>query len=148
MTDFTIINPTKNSFRTGTNINQRFVLGIQTVGNPSVGNGTLVTFMPTTLIATGNYSAVGSSGTFAISITPSNGNFTVQVDITGTLASNSRSFTAAASQPASHTVQLTDVTGSGPQVVLSQNNGSWVTDGKIDIDPNWVPITLYIDSNV
>lgn len=148
MTNFTIVNPTKDTFRTGTNINQRFDLGILTVGNPSIGTGTLVTFTATEIVGNGNYGVAGASGNFTISVTPSGANFAVTIGLTGSFSAYSRTFTAAATQPGSNTVQLTDVSDANTTVVFSQNNGSFLTDGKVDINPSWAPVSLYIDSNV
>ncbi|GLR80056.1 hypothetical protein HUE56_22635 (plasmid) [Azospirillum oryzae] len=147
MVDFTVVNPTKDSFRTGVNINQPFELGIITVGNPTVGSGTLVTFVSNTLIANGQYAAFGNSGNFQINVTPNGANFSVAIEITGSFGGNGRSFTANASQN-ENTITLTDINDPSTTVVISQNNGSFLTDGKIDIGPSWVPVTLYIDSDV
>lgn len=151
MVDFTIVNPTKDSFNTGPAIDQPFVLGIQTVGNPSIGNGTLVTYLPNSVAANGSFDVAGDNGTFNLSIEPDAQNpadYILSLIIDGSFSPYSRSFVASGSIPAQGQVLLTDVSDSTTTVLLSQNNGSVFTDGKIDIDPSWAPVTLYIDSNV
>ena len=148
MVDFTIVNPTKDSFNTGYNINQKFQIGFIGPGNPSVGSGVLQTFVSNDIAASGSYSAFGNSGNFNISVTPDGGNFQVVVQISGSFSQLSRQFVGAASQPGSNTVQLTDITNSGNWIVFTQNNGSWLTDGKIDLNVSGTSVTLYIDANV
>lgn len=147
MVDFTSVNPTKNAFKTGTNINQPFVAGILTAGNPTVGNGTLQTFVANQIAATGTYSALGQSGTLELEVSPQGGGFNFTLTLTGGGASYSRSFPASATQVDATTVRLAEQGGT-LTATFSQNNGSVFTDGKIDIGVSWAPLTFYIDSNV
>ncbi|MBS9476089.1 hypothetical protein [Ancylobacter radicis] len=147
MVDFTIVNPTKNPFKTGTNINQPCIIGIIAPFNPTIGNGTVVTFTPSVLMAKGNYNAWVGSGTFNISVTPSGANFLASFQLTGTFAAQSQSFTATATQTGSNAFQLVSLDKS-LSLTVSQDNGGWGTDGKIDVKPSWAAVTLYIDSNV
>lgn len=147
MVDFTSTNPTKNSFRTGTNINQPFNPGIIAPSNPEVGKGTLVTFVSNQIIANGTYDFLGQSGTFSLTVLPEGNEFHFSLNITGSAQSYSRDFVGPASQVNATTVTLQQQNGN-LAVTFSQNNGSFFTDGKIEISANWTPITLYIDSNV
>ncbi|WP_429929621.1 hypothetical protein [Agrobacterium vitis] len=147
MVDFTSVNPTKNSFKTGTNINQPYVAGILIATNPEVGKGILQTFIANQINANGNYDRLGQSGTITISVTPQGSAFNFTLGLTGGGSSYSRSFLADGRQVDATTVQLTQQ-GGDLSVTFSQNNGSIFTDGKIEIGVSWAPMRFYIDSNV
>ncbi len=146
MVCFTNVNPTRNPFNTGVKIDQPCKAGILMVGNPEIGSGTLVTFSENEIVTNGSYDRFGNSGNFRINVSPNGSRFNVQVELTGPASSYSRDFQATATEPQSGTIVLTGA-GGDPQITLRRNNGSFVTDGKIEIAPNWAPVTLYIGAN-
>lgn len=150
MCDLTIINPTKNPFTTGTGINQACGVYIKEGVYISVGQGTVMNFISSELNASGSYSFLGNKGTWSIAVTANNdGTWNLSAEFTGPGSPYSTSFTANCSQTGSNPNQLTftDV-NSDLNVVLTQDDGSVFTDGKIEIQPSTAPIAVYLDSNV
>jgi hypothetical protein len=147
MVDLTIVNPTKNTFRTGQNINQACNLGLLTgIGNPTIGRGTMVTFNVSTISGNGSYAAFGNSGDWTLKISSNGNNFNIELQITGAAAKYARSFTASCRQMVSNTLKFVKLDDPGMTCTVSQNNGSWVSSGKIEANASWAPLTLYIRS--
>ena len=149
MCNLTIVNPTKDPFNIGTNINQACNVYVKEAVYVNIGSGTVVTYIASELLANGSYSALGYSGDWTIQVSQnSDGTWDVEANFTGSGSGYSRTFTANGSQITSPpSITFTD-TQSSDSVVLSQDNGSIVTDGKIEINPNWAPTSIYLDSNV
>lgn len=149
MCNLTIVNPTKDPFNIGTGINQPCNVNVKEGAYITIGSGTVVTYIATELLGNGSYSAFGFSGDWSIEISQnSDGTWDVEANFTGSGSGYSRTFTANGSQVSSPpSITFTD-TQSSDSVVLSQDNGSIITDGRIEINPNWAPTSIYLDSNV
>jgi hypothetical protein len=147
--NLTVVNPTKDSFDTGENINQACRVDVDLVGYENIGSGTVVTYIPNSLIANGTYSSLGETGTWNISLTQNtDGTWVVVVAFTGKASKYNQSFTANGSVTSASTPTLTfaDI-ASENTVVISQDNGSILTDGRIKFNANWTPASIYLDSN-
>lgn len=150
MTDLTIINPTSNSFPIGTGLNQPIEIGVITVGNPTIGNGTLTEFISNAISANGSYSfdvlGVSGSGNWNVQISEnSDSSWLVQLVMTGTFGGNSFTLSNAVATTNGNSITFTDPANPSASLTLSQNNGSWFTMGKININETALPVaTLYV----
>ena len=74
--------------------------------------------------------------------------FALKIEITGDQSGASRTFNAKAVQ-LDHQITFYNVAPHASEsVVIKQENGSWIEDGKIDFSPNWSTVGLFIDANV
>ncbi len=154
MCDLTTVNPTKDSFNIGVNVNQPCVVGIYAGPDPNVGSGTVVTYVSCSFLANGNYDALGQSGSWKINLTSNNPDcsqqdctWNVDLEITGSESSYSKSFQATCTSTNNgHTLTFQSTT-SGDSVQVNQDNGTWFTDGKILVTASWVPFTVFLDAN-
>ncbi len=150
MVDLTIINPTKNSFPTGTNLNQGIEIGVIAPFNPTIGGGTLTEFVSNAISANGSYSVslpgVSGSGTWNVQVSQnSDSSWLVQLKLTGTFGGNSFILNNAAANVNGNSITFTDPSAPNASLTLSQNNGSIFTMGKININESALPIaTLYV----
>lgn len=147
MVDLTIVNPTDHSFPIGTNLNCPVQIGVITLGNPTIGSGTLNTFTSSAANGNGSYSfnilGVSGSGNWSVNLAAqSDGTWLVQVELTGTFGQNV-SFTANAVAQG-HSVVFTDINDPSQVLTLAQDNGDWFTNGKITIALSKVSQTLYL----
>jgi len=151
MCDLTVVNPTKDPFNIGQNINQPCVIEDKiAIAYDEIGSGTVQTYVATALAASGSYGTLGATGTWSISLSQNaDETWTVGATLSGSGAGYDRYFTATCAQTSSNPPALTfSDTGTSDNVVLSQDNGSAVTDGKIQFNPSWAPVSIYLDSNV
>ena len=145
MVDLTVVNPTKNTFPTGQQLNCPVTLGIIAPFNPAIGSGTLTSFWSNGAAGNGQYGTIAGSGTFNVSVKLSSDNvhWDVNITLTGAFAGNSLQFTADAAQ-SGNSVTFTNVANPQQTVTLWQDNGSFVTAGKIDLKLSTSPVTLYL----
>jgi hypothetical protein len=142
MNDLTIVNPTKNSFPLGSDINASCHIGLLVPTNPEIGSGQVVTFTPDCLSGNGSY----PSGQWAVSLKQNpDQTWAVNVSLTGSEASYSRDFTASCSADTggSHGLKFTQVNDAGTSVTLEQDNGGVLSSGKITLSASWAPVSLY-----
>lgn len=147
MVDLTVVNPTNHSFPVGTNVNAPCQIGIITIGNPSIGSGTLQTFTSSSAVASGTYSIsfpVSGSGDWSVNMTAQpDGTWNVAFNLTGTFAGKSQNFVANAVQQG-NSVAFTEVSDPSDVITLSQNNGGLFTNGKINISLSTASMSLYL----
>lgn len=142
MCDLTIVNPKKDSFKIGMATNQGVTLEAKEAVYFKVGNGTVLNYVSSEFTASGDYSALTYSGQWNISLTQNSDlTWNVTVTLTGSpaVAKYSRTFTATGTQTGSHELTFIANNGGSEKVVVSQDNGSIVTSGKIVVTPNWSP---------
>lgn len=151
MVDLTTLNPTDDSFPIATSMNQSIELGLIAPGNPSLGSGTLTTYLSNAFLASGSYSIpVKGGGNWSVQVSENpDATWNIQLIITGpaSLASFS-SPNAIASVPAGNEIKFTNPLNPTQWILLSQDNGGWFTCGKITIvDSATSSLMLYICIN-
>ena len=149
MVNLLVVNPTDNSLPVGDSLNCPISLGVIAPFNPTIGSGSLTCFTSSSASANGNYSIsviVSGSGTFNVFVNQlASGNWHVNIGQTGTLAQYSTSFTATGAQ-VGNSVVFTNIENSQQVVTLAQDNGGFLTKGKVEIKLSTAPVTLYIQN--
>ncbi len=138
MVDLLCLNPTRNSFPHGEQIDAPCHVKILVA---SVGTGKIETFTSSALVASGTY-LNNDNNRWSLALKAEGDAAEVTLDMTGTLSGNSRSFTALATQD-DHALTFSS-TSSSETVTARQNNGGRLGGGGVDLSASWVPVSLFI----
>ena len=138
--DLTSLNPKKDSFRIGVDVNQPFDLGVY-LGIPRrVGTGKVETYVSDRFVADGEYSFLGNSGSLSMKIFKTDSSeWDVSLKVTGAGSSFSRSFKANAFAGKGK-ITFKDVDSSSDlSFELTRDDGDFFSRGSIDGTASWAP---------